>query len=69
MRDLENQDKVHWMRAFSSLEEQTQLKKDFYEGPVWNKEVEPVAMSMIEEFCAEFTETTDGFEGFQSEAL
>ncbi|KZN61885.1 hypothetical protein N473_20300 [Pseudoalteromonas luteoviolacea CPMOR-1] len=69
MRDLENPDKVHWMRAFSSLEEQTRLKKDFYEGPVWNTEVEPIAMSMIEEFYAEFTETTDGFEGFYSETL
>ena len=64
LRDLENPDKVHWMRAFSSLEERDKVKHSFYEGPVWNKHIEPLVMPMIAHYEAELTETTRGFEGF-----
>lgn len=68
LRDLENPDKVHWMRAFSSLEERERLKDSFYNGPVWAEEIEPVAMPMIEKYVAELVETTKGFENFSEEA-
>lgn len=64
LRDLENPDKVHWMRAFASLEEREKLKDSFYNGAVWNERIEPVAMPMIEHYEADLTETTDGFETF-----
>ena len=68
LRDLENADKVHWMRAFNSLEEREKLKDDFYGGPVWSEEIEPVAMSMIEHYTADLVETTKGFEDFNGSA-
>lgn len=64
LRDLENLDKVHWIRAFSSMEERDELKNKFYHGPVWNKQIEPMAMPMIDHYEAELTETTRGFENF-----
>lgn len=64
LRDLENPDKVHWMRAFSSLEERDRIKDGFYGGPVWNRRIEPVAMPMIDHYEAELTETTARFEDF-----
>lgn len=68
LRDLENPDKVHWMRAFSSLEEREKLKAGFYGGPVWNEEIEAIAMPMIEHYEAELVETTNGFENFNGKA-
>ncbi|MDA7965865.1 hypothetical protein [Ruegeria sp.] len=67
MRDLENADKVHWMRAFSSMEERDRLKDGFYDGPVWNEDIESIVMPMIAHFEAELTETTGGFENFDGE--
>lgn len=64
LRDLENPDKVHWMRAFPSLEDRDKIKDGFYEGPIWNKQIESLVMPMIDHYEAELTETTDGFEGF-----
>lgn len=68
MRDLEDPDKVHWMRAFESLEQRETLKGSFYDGPVWAKEVEPQVMPLIAHFEASVVETTQGFEGFRETA-
>ncbi len=67
LRDLENPDKVHWMRAFPSLADREEIKRGFYEGPVWTDQIEATAMSMIEHYEAELTETTGGFENFSGE--
>ncbi|SMO81926.1 NIPSNAP protein [Ruegeria faecimaris] len=64
LRDLENPDKVHWMRAFSSLEERDRIKDSFYGEAVWNDQIEPIAMPMIAHYEAELVETTSGFESF-----
>ena len=64
LRDLEDADKVHWMRAFPSMEARDLMKNEFYKGPVWHYQIEPIAMSMIKHYEAELTETTDGFETF-----
>lgn len=67
LRDLENPNKVHWMRAFSSIEERDRIKESFYGGPVWNKHIEPLVMPMIDHYETDLTETTDGFENFSDE--
>ncbi|MBE1285391.1 MAG: hypothetical protein GJ676_18915 [Rhodobacteraceae bacterium] len=64
MRDQEDPDKVHWMRAFASEAERQRIKDAFYDGPVWKEKVEPVVMPMIARYEAEIVSTTDGFEGF-----
>lgn len=64
LRDLEDEDKVHWIRAFSSMEEREKLKGSFYEGAVWHEQIEPKAMSMIAHMEAELTETTADFQDF-----
>ncbi len=64
LRDLENPDKVHWMRAFSSLQERETLKDTFYTSPVWHEKIEPIAMDMIAHYKADLVETTQGFENF-----
>lgn len=64
LRDLEHPNKVHWMRAFSSLEERETIKNSFYHGPVWNKHIEHLVMPMIAEYEVDLTETTAGFESF-----
>ncbi len=64
MRDLENPDVVHWMRAFPDLEQRASIKDGFYDGPVWNNDVEHIVMPMIDHFEASVVETTDGFLGF-----
>lgn len=69
LRDLENPNMVHWMRAFASLKDRDQLKESFYGGPVWNKHIEPQVMPMIEKFEANLTETTAGYEGFDGRNL
>ncbi len=64
LRDLEDPDKVHWMRAFDSLEDRERLKDAFYSGTVWSEEIEPTAMAMIARYEADLVETTKGFENF-----
>lgn len=67
MRDLENPNKVHWMRAFQTLEDRDRIKDGFYSGPVWNKDIEPIVVHMIAHYEAELTETTTGFETFRGQ--
>ena len=49
------------------MEEREAIKNSFYEGPIWEKDIEPKAMSMIEHMEAELTETTDDFESFSGD--
>lgn len=67
--DLEDENKVHWMRAFTSLDERERLKNDFYDGPIWNRNIEPIAMPMIDHYTSELVETTQGFENFDGSKL
>ena len=64
LRDLDDQDKVHWMRAFESLDAREKIKASFYEGTVWEKDIEPIAMDLIVHMESELTETTSEFENF-----
>jgi len=67
MRDLENPDKVHWMRAFETLKDRDTIKEDFYGGTVWSKEIEPLVRPLLVLCESELTETTNGFEDFKSQ--
>jgi hypothetical protein len=69
MKDLEDDNKVHWMRAFTTLESREEIKDAFYNGPVWNESIEAEVMPMIERFEADLVETTAGFEGFSGEQV
>lgn len=64
MRDLEDENVVHWMRAFEDEPAREAIKEAFYNGPVWANDVEPIVMPMIEKFEASVVQTTDGFLGF-----
>ena len=64
MRDTENKNIVHWMRAFETQEQRESTKNAFYDGPVWLRDVEPIVMPMIEKYEASVVETTNGFLGF-----
>lgn len=69
MRDLEDANKVHWMRAFTSLKDRDSIKEKFYSGPVWHRDIEPFVMPMLEFYEAELTETTEHFESFDGNKL
>ncbi|MGJ8609731.1 MAG: putative quinol monooxygenase [Octadecabacter sp.] len=64
MRDTENPNVVHWMRAFADEARRETIKDAFYDGPVWNTEIEHIVMPMIDHYEASVAETTAGFLGF-----
>jgi hypothetical protein len=55
--DLENPDVFVWFRGFPSLEERDRMKTAFYEGETWTKELEAIAMPMLERYDVILTET------------
>jgi hypothetical protein len=59
--DLENPNKFVWMRSFPSLEAREQMKNAFYEGDLWKKELEAIAMPMLESYDVILCETAPGF--------
>ncbi|MFT6458086.1 putative quinol monooxygenase [Pseudophaeobacter arcticus] len=73
MRDLEDPDRVHWMRAFESLEQREALKQAFYDSPIWTQDaapplVMPLVMPLIAHFEASLVATTEDFQGFDQTA-
>jgi len=59
--DLENPNKFVWLRAFPSLEERDRMKTAFYEGDLWKKEMETIAMPMLESYDVILCETARGY--------
>ena len=59
--DLENPNKLVWLRSFPSLEERDRMKKAFYEGEFWKNELESIAMSMIDSYDVILCETSSGY--------
>ena len=55
--DLENPNAFVWLRAFPSLEARDEMKAAFYEGELWMKELEAIAMPMLESYDVILTET------------
>jgi len=58
--DLENPNKFVWLRLFPSLEERERMRTAFYEGDVWKKELEAIAMPMLESYDVTLCETAPG---------
>ncbi len=59
--DLENPNKLVWLRSFPSLEELDRMKNAFYEGELWKNELEPIAMPLIESYDVILCETSSGY--------
>jgi hypothetical protein len=59
--DLENPNKFVWLRSFPSLEERERMKDAFYGGELWKKELEAIAMPMIESYDVILCETAPGY--------
>jgi hypothetical protein len=59
--DVENPNKVVWLRGFPSLEERERIRNDFYEGDLWKKELEAVAMPMLDSYDVILCETSTGY--------
>lgn len=59
--DLENPNKLVWLRSFPSLDERDRMKEDFYEGPFWKNELEAIAMPMIDSYDVILCETSPGY--------
>jgi hypothetical protein len=58
--DLENPNKLVWLRSFPSLAERDRMKKAFYEGELWKNELEAIAMPMIDSYDVILCETSPG---------
>ena len=58
--DVENPNKLVWLRSFPSLEERDRMKDAFYEGDLWKNELEAIAMPMIDSYDVILCETSPG---------
>ena len=59
--DLENPNKFVFLRGFPSIEDLHRMKDEFYGGDLWRKELEQIAMPMLESYDVTLCETTAGF--------
>lgn len=59
--DLENPNKLVWLRSFPSLDERDRMKAAFYEGELWKNELEAIAMPMIDSYDVILCETSSGY--------
>lgn len=55
--DVENPNKFVWLRTFTSIDERTRLKADFYEGELWKNEMESIVMPMLDSYDVILCET------------
>jgi hypothetical protein len=58
--DVENPNKLVWLRSFPSLEERDRMKAAFYEGELWKNELEAIAMPMLDSYDVILCETSPG---------
>lgn len=58
--DLENPNRFAWLRCFPSLAERDRMKTAFYEGDIWKKELEAIAMPMLDSYDFSLCETSPG---------
>jgi hypothetical protein len=61
MIDVENPNKFVWLRSFPSLEERDRMKNEFYESELWKKELEKIAMPLLESYDVILCETSSGY--------
>ena len=67
--DLENPNAFVWLRAFPSLEARDEMKTAFYEGDLWKRELEQIAMPLLESYDVILTETRPGVVWFDSSSF
>ena len=58
--DVENPNKFVFLRSFPSLEEREQMRDAFYGGELWKKELEALAMPLLESYDVILCETSPG---------
>ena len=59
--DLENPNKFVFLRGFPSIADLHRMKDEFYGSDVWKKDLEKIAMPMLESYDVILCETTSGF--------
>ncbi len=59
--DVENPNKFVWLRCFPTLEDRDRMKSEFYGGDLWKRELESIAMPMLDSYDVILCETTEGF--------
>lgn len=59
--DVENPNKFVWLRSFPSLEERERMRNAFYGSELWKKELEAIAMPMLESYDVILCETSPGY--------
>ena len=60
MLDVENPNKFVFLRSFPSLEERDRMKDAFYGSELWKKELEPLAMPLLDSYDVILCETSPG---------
>jgi hypothetical protein len=58
--DLENPNAFVWLRVFPSLAAREEMRNAFYEGKLWKKELESIAMPLLESYDVVLTEPSPG---------
>ena len=58
--DVENPNKFVFLRSFPSLEERDRMKDVFYSSEVWTKELEPIAMPLLDSYDVILCEASPG---------
>ena len=58
--DVENPNKFVFIRSFPSLEERDKVKDAFYGGDIWKRQLEPIAMSLLDSYDVILCETSAG---------
>lgn len=59
--DVERPDEFVWLRAFPSLEARERMKRALYESEKWTRELEAIAMPMLDRYDVTLTETLPFF--------
>jgi hypothetical protein len=63
--DLENPDVFVFLRSFPTLAAREEMKNALYESDLWKKELEGIAMPMIESYSVVLTEAEESVSCFE----
>ena len=58
--DVENPNKFVFLRSFPSLEERERMKNAFYGSELWEQQLEPIAMPLLDSYDVILCETSAG---------
>ena len=57
---LEDSDVLFFMRGFPDLASRDTMKEQFYEGPIWKKDLEPLLLPLLESWTVVLVEDPHG---------